>query len=85
MIQLTQEQGQALQEGETPPRVYDPCTSSVYVLVPTDVYDRAKAILGQDDEEFVHALTQQAMEAFGREGWDDPSMDIYNDLDPRRQ
>jgi hypothetical protein len=25
------------------------------------------------------------METFGKEGWDDPAMDIYNDLDPRRQ
>jgi len=23
------------------------------------------------------------MEIFGREGWDDPEMDVYNDLDPQ--
>jgi len=23
------------------------------------------------------------MQVFGRDGWDDPAMDVYNELDPR--
>jgi hypothetical protein len=41
--------------------------------------------LRPDDSDFASDLYPQVMEVFGREGWDDPSMDVYNDLDPRRQ
>ena len=85
MIQLTQDQSQALKSAELPPRAFDPFTSNTYVLIPNEVYERAKSILVGDEEEFANALHRQAMEAFGRDGWDDPAMDVYNDLDPRRQ
>ena len=35
------------------------------------------------DNQFVRDLSPQVIEVFGRAGWDDPAMDIYNDLDPR--
>jgi hypothetical protein len=41
--------------------------------------------LPADDWDFVNDAYPYVMEVFGREGWDDPSMDVYNDLDPRRQ
>jgi hypothetical protein len=25
------------------------------------------------------------MEIFGRDGWDDPAMDVYNELDPENE
>ena len=28
-------------------------------------------------------MTPHVMELFGRDGWDDPAMDVYNELDPR--
>jgi hypothetical protein len=28
-------------------------------------------------------MTPQVLKIFGRDGWDDPSMDVYNELDPR--
>ena len=49
-------------------------------------YARVKALL--DDEEanqLLRDMYPHVMEVFGREGWDNPVMDIYNDLDPRRQ
>lgn len=36
--------------------------------------------LAKLDEE----ITSEVLRLFGREGWDDPSMDVYNDLDLRR-
>lgn len=85
MIQLTPEQTSALRLGEKPPRAFDPSTSTTYVLIPMDLYDRAKGILTEDDDDFAASIYHQSMKVFGRDGWDDPAMDIYNDLDPRRQ
>ena len=85
MIELTLKQRQVLtEETETPPRAIDPETHITYVLVREDVYNRVRALLaGAEDKEFLDALYPQVMEVFGRDGWDDPSMDIYNELDPR--
>jgi hypothetical protein len=38
-----------------------------------------------DGDDFVEGIYPHVMEVFGREGWNDPSMDIYDDLDPRKQ
>ena len=85
MIELTLKQRQALtEETETPPRAIDPETHVTYVLVREDVYNRVRALLAEaEDKEFLEELYPQVMEVFGREGWDDPSMDIYNELDTR--
>ena len=38
-----------------------------------------------DDETDVRALYPYMAKVFGPDGWDDPEMDIYDELDPRRQ
>jgi hypothetical protein len=78
MIELTQEQRQELEAGE-PVAVQ---TNTRYVLVRKDVYERIKGLLG--DEGWTQDAYQAAMEAFARDGWDDPRMDVYDELDPRR-
>jgi hypothetical protein len=83
MIDLTREQVQALQGEESPVRVRDPETDATFVLVRSEVYDRMKALFEEEDNQFVRDMYPQVMEVFGRAGWDDPAMDIYNDLDPR--
>ncbi|NOT55106.1 MAG: hypothetical protein HOP18_10910 [Deltaproteobacteria bacterium] len=85
MIELTLEQRQAVaQQGEIPPRAVDPDTQTTYVLIPEKIYARVKMLLDEEEsEQFLRTLTPHTMEVFGREGWDDPAMDIYNDLDPR--
>ncbi len=87
MIELTIAQRQAVaQQGEKPPRAIDPDTHITYVLIPEALYARVKALLdAEEGDQFFHDLYPHVMEVFGREGWDDPAMDIYNDLDPRRQ
>jgi hypothetical protein len=77
MIELTQEQRQELETGE----VVVP-TNTAYVLVHKDAFERIKSLLG--DEQWTQDAYQAAMEVFARDGWDDPRMDVYDELDPRR-
>jgi hypothetical protein len=77
MIELTQEQQLKLEVGE--PVV---ATNTTYVLIRKDVFERVQGLLG--DEDWTRHAYQAAMEVFARDGWDDPRMDVYDDLDPRR-
>jgi hypothetical protein len=77
MIELTQEQRQGLETGEVVVS-----TNTTYVLVRKDVYERIKSLL--NDEDWARDAYQVAMEVFARDGWDDPRMDVYDELDPRR-
>jgi hypothetical protein len=84
MIELTLEQHNAVAQGvETPPSVLDPATNTRYVLIPAEVYDRVRTVLELDEDRFARDLEPHVMQVFGQAGWDDPSMDIYNELDPR--
>ncbi len=81
-IQLTEEQWANVQEGEVPVRVMVPEQSRAFVLVQADVYERLKSLF-EADPVTEHERRFQ-LQAFGkRAGWDDPEMDIYDDLDPR--
>lgn len=85
VIQLTLDQRQALDSPhETPLRVVDPITQKTYVLIASEQYERVKALFEEaplSKEEQLYFLRK----AGKRAGWDDPQMDVYNDLDPRRQ
>jgi hypothetical protein len=72
------------QSGPAAIRAVDPATNAEYVLVPADVYERIKALIF-DNETWAAGGYPLAMESFARDGWDDPRMDVYNSLDPRRQ
>ncbi len=87
MINLTLEQGQAIaKQEEVPPRAVDSGAQTTYVLIREEVYDRMKALfVDEEDNRFLNEMYPQVMEVFGNEGWNDPTMDIYNELDPRRQ
>jgi len=81
-IQLSEEQGKALDsEVEVPPRVVDPRTHRTYVLVPAEQYDRMRALLQEESD--IRGAYPLMDAVASKEGWDDPSMDIYNDLIPR--
>lgn len=77
MIELTQEQRQELETAE--PVV---ATNTTYVLIHKDLYERIKGMLG--DDSWAEDAYQAAMETFARDGWNDPRMDVYDELDPRR-
>jgi hypothetical protein len=80
MTTLTPELRQEIRKaGEAPVRLSDPETQMEYVIVKADVYDRICALA--DDTTVAYPL---AMKVFGSDGWDDPQMDEYNALDPRK-
>jgi hypothetical protein len=83
-IQLTEEQWADVQGTELPARVSDPARRATFVLVREDLYERIKSLFEEDpvtEQERLFQLYQ-----FGKPaGWDDPEMDVYNDLDPRRK
>ncbi len=85
MIELTPEQQKALaRDCANPPRVMDRSTRDKYVLVREEMYERVRHRFEEDgDSQFVRAMTPHVMNVFGRDGWDDPAMDVYNDLAPR--
>jgi hypothetical protein len=83
-IELTPDQSKSLQTNHEPPSAYDPATQTTYVLVRSERYERVKTLL-QEDDDFAAANYATSMQLFGKEGWDDPAMDVYNELDPRRQ
>ena len=81
MTTLTPEQRRAIeQEGHV--RIED----GAYVVLKAEDYDRLRSLIDADwdDADFAREMLPHAMEVFGRDGWDDPIMDEYNDLDPRR-
>ena len=81
---LSDEQRIALeQHAGQPLYVVDPVKRVEYVLIPADVYQRVHALL--EAEEFDIRETYVAQEqSLGAAGWNDPAMDAYNELDPRR-
>ena len=84
-IQLTEEQWAGIADrGDAPVQVNDPTQKEAFVLIKAEVYERFKALFEGDP------VTEQErlfhLEQFGkRAGWDDPEMDVYDDLDPRRK
>ncbi len=81
---FTLEMRKALEEaGERPLEIIDPGTQQRYVLLKADVFDRIHLLLqgGPLSKEEQRFLLEQAGR---RAGWDDPEMDIYNDLAPQR-
>ena len=62
-----------------PPGTTPANLNRLLAALPADVYDRIRALA--DDTRAAYPL---AMRVFGQDGWDDPQMDEYNVLDPRR-
>jgi hypothetical protein len=86
MVELTAEQRQMLRQANGGhARLVDPETRQEYVVIRAETYERLRSLLAEEgDNQFVHDSYPYIMEVFGREGWDDTSMDVYNDLDPRK-
>lgn len=78
-MKLPSELSDALRsENNRPVTVEDEETHRVYVLMPIDVYQRVQSVFV---DEFSISDTYAAQSAAaGAAGWDDPEMDIYNEL-----
>jgi hypothetical protein len=84
-IHLTEAQWADVTQGnEVPVRVCGPAQSASFVLVRADVYERFRSLFEEDPVSEQERLFQ--LQQFGRRaGWDDPEMDLYDDLDPGRK
>jgi hypothetical protein len=79
MIELTEQQLQALEHPETtPPRLVNPRTKETFVLLPVDEYERLKADEYDDSPWTREELQALAWEAGKEAGWDD--MDEYDNI-----
>lgn len=82
--QLSDEQQQALHEqGDGPVHVVDPGTRKMYVIMNVLQYERVKPFF-EDDPLSEGEQKEVLRQAGERAGWNDPEMDVYNALDPRR-
>ena len=80
MTTITPEIRQAIEQaGQQPVQLTDPETNSVYLIVRAEVYERMRALCRDFDIGDAYALMDQVA---AREGWDDPSMDVYNEYEP---
>ena len=87
MITLSKEIQQAIKDAqEDPVRLVDPETNIEYVVLPIETFERMRKGLYYDDGPITEEEQTALLIEFGlRAGWDDPEMDVYNDLDPRRE
>lgn len=84
MLALPKELYQVVQAaGAQPGRLVHPETHVEYVVHPAALFNRYDAY----DDSLLTAEAQDALlvEMGLRAGWDEPEMDIYNALDPRRE
>jgi hypothetical protein len=73
----------ALEQGVGPVRLVDAATNEHYVIMRADQYERAKALF-EEDESHPRAVYPFVEQSFGKAGWDQPEMDVYNDYDAHR-
>lgn len=76
MLTMPQELLDAVKEaGNQPVRLVDPETRAEFILIPATIADAMDGERLTRDEQ-LYFLRQAGLRA----GWDDPAMDIYNDL-----
>lgn len=85
MIVLPKDMEEAVRASEERTiRLVDPETNSEYVLLPADLYDQLQELFYEHSTLTQDEKRALMLQAGMRAGWDDPEMDVYNDLDPRR-
>lgn len=85
MITLSKEIQQAVQAAkENPVRLIDPETKAEYIVLPAETFEQLQNRVYYDAGPITPEERQELLIQAGlRAGWDDPEMDVYNDLDPR--
>ena len=85
MITLTKELQQAVEEAdEQPIRLVDPRTNLEYVVLPAEIFDRVQDVFYDANPLTIEEQRALLVQVGLSVGWDDPKMDAYNELDPRR-
>jgi hypothetical protein len=83
MTTITPELRRAIEEGGgQPTRLVDPETNEAYVLIPAEQFEKLRSLLSERGE--IGNPYPSVDRVFGAEGWDDPTMDVYDDYDANR-
>jgi len=64
--------------GQSPVPIFDPLDNSLYYLVPAAVFDQMRHEAGETELDAVYPLMDEVAKS---EGWDDPEMDAYDQLE----
>jgi hypothetical protein len=85
LITLPKNIQEAIRSSEDQPiRLTDPETKTEYVLLPAELFDQARELFYEHSTLSPDEKRALMLRAGLRAGWDDPEMDVYNELDPRR-
>ena len=85
MIILTKELQRAIEEAnEQPIRLVDPKTNLEYVVLPAEIFDRVLHVFYDANPLTIEEQRALLVQVGLSVGWDDPEMDVYNELDPRQ-
>ena len=86
MIAISKELQQAFKDSkDNLVRLVDPETNAEYVVLPAETFDQMQEGLFYDDSPLTEEERSALLVELGLKiGWDDPEMDVYNELDPRR-
>lgn len=86
MITISKELRQAVQNSkDNLVRLVDPETNAEYVVLPAETFAQMQEKLYDDGPLTPEEKRALLVQAGLRAGWDDPEMDVYNELDPRRK
>ena len=86
MITMPKELQQAVRASQGQPiHLADPETKAEYVMISVKAYDRIGKLIYDDGPLTDQEKRALLIKAGKRAGWDDPEMDVYDELDPRRQ
>ena len=84
MITLTKELQEAIQDSNGQPiRLTDPKTHVEYVILPAEIFDRVQHVFSDANPLTIEEQRALLVQVGLSVGWDDPEMDVYNELDPR--
>lgn len=86
MIAISEELRQEVQNSkDNLVRLVDPETNVEYVVLPAETFAQMQEGHPYDDSPLTDEEQNELLVEFGISlGWDDPEMDVYNELDPRR-
>ncbi len=84
MISMPKELQQAVRASQGKPvRLADPETNAEYGVLSAEVFKQMQGLFYADNPLTKDEQRNLLIKAGPRAGWDDPEMDIYNDLAPR--
>ena len=86
MITISEELRQAVKDSkDNMVRLVDPETNAEYVVLPAETFAQMQERFFYDDSPLTEEERSALLVELGLSiGWDDPEMDVYNELDPRR-